>query len=321
MKHRLRADKTCLNCRRVVPERFCTHCGQENVQPRKPFYYLFTHFVEDLVHYDSSFYKTVKSLLFRPGGLTLEYLSGRRKTYVPPVKLYIFINFVTFFMVSLFYAGQNSDEDRAPVVAKSSTANLNDTLARKHTPAALRLGDYRSLREMDSVEALKPEAQRMTGLKYWYTRKVARAQEKYTVEQLQERFYEKFMATVPKAIFLYLPVFAFVLWVFQSKKRWLYYDHGVFTLHYFSFLLLTFSILATVEELTDFSDLISDWMWLPWVLLLGYWVFYFFRAHRRVYRESKLVSRTKSLAMFVVNLSLIVIFIVGVLLYSAIILD
>ncbi len=323
MEHRLRADKTCLNCRRVVPERFCTHCGQENVQPRRPFHYLFTHFVEDLVHYDSSFYKTVKALLFNPGRLTNEYLSGRRKSYVPPVKLYIFINLLTFFMISLFFSGHDGDSDLSIDLAGTPerVVKVDSTLAEKQTPAALRMGEYKSLREMDSVESRKPDSLKMTGIRYWYNRKAARAQEKYTVEQLQERFYEKFMSTVPKGIFLYLPVFALVLWIFQNKSRWLYYDHGVFTLHYFSFLLLTFSLLATVEELAGMIDFISDWMWLPWLMLLGYWILYFFKAHRRVYRESELISSTKSLAMFVVNLSLIFIFIVGVLLYSAIIID
>src|SRR5690606_38451168 len=122
MQHRPRADKTCLNCRRVVPERYCTHCGQENIQPRKSFHYLFTHFVEDLVHYDSSFYKTVKALLFRPGRLTNEYLIGKRKTYVPPVKLYIFISFLCFFILSFMTGGDDEPVDGQKIEAKKDIA-------------------------------------------------------------------------------------------------------------------------------------------------------------------------------------------------------
>ena len=59
-KHTLRKDMTCLNCRHVVEKRFCPNCGQENKHTRESFHYLFTHFIEDLTHYDGSFWKTIK---------------------------------------------------------------------------------------------------------------------------------------------------------------------------------------------------------------------------------------------------------------------
>ncbi|WP_313029343.1 hypothetical protein [Soonwooa sp.] len=47
---------------------------------------------------------------------------------------------------------------------------------------------------------------------------------------------------LPKALFIYLPIFAFFLWIFHNKKKWWYFDHDIFTLHYFSFLLRTILI-------------------------------------------------------------------------------
>ncbi|MGM5630438.1 DUF3667 domain-containing protein [Apibacter raozihei] len=64
-------------------------------------FYLFKHFAEDLVHYDSKFWQTIKYLLFYPGKLTNDYLSGKRKSQVAPVKLYIFISFLTFFVTAI----------------------------------------------------------------------------------------------------------------------------------------------------------------------------------------------------------------------------
>ncbi|UOU99680.1 DUF3667 domain-containing protein [Chryseobacterium daecheongense] len=112
MSHgKIREDKTCLNCGHVVEERFCPHCGQENVEPKQPFHYLFTHFIEDFTHYDGQFWKTIKYLLFRPGKLTKEYLAGKRQLYVAPVKLYIFISFITFFLPSLFSGSEEEMND------------------------------------------------------------------------------------------------------------------------------------------------------------------------------------------------------------------
>jgi len=96
-KNPLRKDKTCLNCNYVVDNRFCSNCGQENTDTRKTFFHLFVHFFEDLTHYENAFWKTIKNLLLRPASLTKEYLSGKRMSYLAPVRLYIFVSFVTFF--------------------------------------------------------------------------------------------------------------------------------------------------------------------------------------------------------------------------------
>jgi hypothetical protein len=100
-KSPLRKDKTCLNCRYVVENRFCPNCGQENTDTRKTFYHLFVHFFEDLTHYENAFWKTIKNLLFKPAALTKEYLSGKRLSYLAPIRLYIFISFITFFLIIL----------------------------------------------------------------------------------------------------------------------------------------------------------------------------------------------------------------------------
>lgn len=316
MEHRLRADKTCLNCRRVVPERFCTHCGQENVQPRRPFHYLFTHFVEDLVHYDSSFYKTVKALLFKPGRLTNEYLAGRRKSYVPPVKLYIFINFLTFFLISIMFGSDLAGKQEKPGGAKVTLSRQGEEEEQLDF-----YGEYRSVHEFDSIQAAKPPGQRLSGLRYWFERKLTRAQENYTRKEFTRRVLDTFKSSIPKALFLYLPVFAFLLWLFHGKKRWYYYDHGIFTLHYFSFLLLSLSMGFLLDAALAACNLPDELNVLWWAVICGYAFFYFFRAHSRVYQEKKWISRLKSLLMFCINFWLIIIFILGALLYSTINVD
>ena len=67
---KLREDKTCLTCGYVVEKRYCPNCGQENKEIKESFHYLFLHTIEDIVHYDSAFWKTIKFLLFSPAKLT-----------------------------------------------------------------------------------------------------------------------------------------------------------------------------------------------------------------------------------------------------------
>ena len=85
----LRKDKTCLNCRHVVENKFCPNCGQKNEDTRKTFHHLFVHFFEDLTHYENAFWRTIRNLLLKPASLTKEYLSGKRLSYLAPVRLYI----------------------------------------------------------------------------------------------------------------------------------------------------------------------------------------------------------------------------------------
>ena len=104
-KHPIRQDKNCLNCGQHVEHRFCPNCGQENADTRKTFHHLFVHFFEDLTHYENAFWRTIKNLLFKPAVLTKQYLSGKRLSYLAPVRLYIFISFLVFFVISVFPDG------------------------------------------------------------------------------------------------------------------------------------------------------------------------------------------------------------------------
>ena len=108
---------------------------------------------------------------------------------------------------------------------------------------------------------------------------------------------------LPKALFIYLPLFAFFLWIFHNKKKWWYFDHGVFTLHYFAFLLLNillFYMLYKISTLVEIS-VIKMLMNLLMLALLLYNMVYFFLSHQRVYRTKGFRSFLLGTALFMVN--------------------
>src|ERR1700743_593598 len=90
--HHLRHEKNCLNCGFRVEERFCSRCGQENVEPKESWVHLVGHFLADITHFDSKIFITIKDLVWRPGFLTREYAEGRRVRYLNPIRMYIFIS-------------------------------------------------------------------------------------------------------------------------------------------------------------------------------------------------------------------------------------
>lgn len=342
----LRKDKTCLNCRHVVENRFCPNCGQENTDTRKTFYHLFVHFFEDLTHYENAFWKTIKNLFLRPASLTKEYLSGKRLSYLAPVRLYIFISFVTFFVLSVF----PNKEDEIVNLNQTSTVKVKDkngkevdsVIFKKKMTVSELLEDqdkiseqkkisnaqqnegflnfgYSTVKELDSLQKYGPKNERLGDFEYDIVKKSLIVKAKYSRKELWEKFAEEAWHNFPKALFIYMPLFALVLWLFHGKKRWYYFDHGIFTLHYFSFLLLSALLVFFFKKLMNcFGDDPFVEVTKSFVSGIAYiWAFYyFFPAHHRFYGETRVISFLKSIAMFVINVILMTALLIAFLVYT-----
>lgn len=322
-KSKIRNDKTCLNCRYVVENRFCPNCGQENTDTRKTFHHLFIHFFEDLTHYENAFWRTIKNLLFKPSALTKEYLSGKRLSYLAPVRLYIFISFITFLLITIFPNTINSNENALKKEPKVTTKNKflqntiitkNDSVIKNQTNSKddiniLSFG-YESVEQLDSIQKHAPESEKLSDFNYWMNRKIQIVKKNNTQSEIIEKFISSFTHNLPKVLFVFMPIFAFFLWLFHSKKRWYYFDHGIFTLHYFSFLLLLFLLLFLINKgLSPFAALgiVSFIQIVINVIGTAWMIYYFFPAHHRFYGETRLISFIKSSLLFFINFILIII--------------
>lgn len=113
-----RKEKVCLNCNAQTHGRYCHVCGQENMEPKEPFWVLATHFIYDITHFDGKFFSTLKYLLFKPGYLSIEYLRGKRVSYLHPIRMYVFISAV-FFLIFFSFLQHDSlvelSAERTPI--------------------------------------------------------------------------------------------------------------------------------------------------------------------------------------------------------------
>lgn len=96
---KLRKEKNCLNCGHHVEETYCPHCGQENIELKEDAWHMITHAIADYFHFEHKFFGTIKPLLFKPGKLTVEYVAGKRASFLHPIKLYIFVSIVAFIIL------------------------------------------------------------------------------------------------------------------------------------------------------------------------------------------------------------------------------
>jgi hypothetical protein len=339
-KSKIRNDKTCLNCRYVVENKFCPNCGQENTDTRKTFHHLFIHFFEDLTHYENAFWRTIKNLLFKPAALTKEYLSGKRLSYLAPVRLYIFISFITFLLIAIFPGEINSSEKtiekKSTITTKNksfqNTITKNDSVKKNQTDSneeeegvqdfgynsveqldsiqTFQDFGYDSVEQLDSIQKNAPESKKLSDFSYWMNKKFQIVKENNTQSEIIEKFISSFTHNLPKVLFVFMPIFALSLWLFHNKKRWYYFDHGIFTLHYFSFLLLLFLLLFIINKgLTPFSEssLVSFIQIVINFIGIGWMIYYFYPAHHRFYGETRLISFIKSSLLFFINFVLIII--------------
>lgn len=322
--HKLRNDNECQNCGYTVDVAYCSKCGQQNTETRQSFHHLLTHFAEDLTHYDGAFWKTIKYLLFRPGRLTIEYLLGHRMRYVPPVKLYIFISFVTFFLMAIMAPDAEHDHKIADTNVDTELTLSEDGIkyeTETHDNSTkiekgIEIGNKRiyTVTQLDSVQNALSDKNKMPFYEY-YSNKVAL---KIGENNLSKRDLMIAAAhTLPKVLFIYMPIFAFWLWLMHGKKRWYFFDHGIFTLHYFSFLLLSITIIMVINWLLSYAFSIdaNTFVNIIRLLFLLYAFFYFFRSHRRFYGETRAISRIKSTVLFIINFICIAIICVVTLMY------
>ena len=218
----LRKEQDCLNCGTVVQGRYCHVCGQENTEPKETFWHMVTHFFYDITHFDGSFFVTLKDLLFKPGFLSREYMLGRRKKYLHPVRMYVFTSAV-FFLV-FFSLFQVSEHDISPVgnnakakeglkiakeevlknaKTKEDSADIAkglellgyekdedidfDTVSSNKGGIKFQFGrnvnNYATLKEYDSVQNSLPKEKRDAGITKMVTKKSVQLNEKYNGDQ------------------------------------------------------------------------------------------------------------------------------------------
>ena len=93
------AVQNCPECETPLTGKYCHACGEK---PPDSHDLSLKHFIEhgihELTHFDSKIFRTLKTLIFAPGALTADYLAGRKKRYVPPLRLFLVIFAISFFL-------------------------------------------------------------------------------------------------------------------------------------------------------------------------------------------------------------------------------
>lgn len=94
------APAACANCSAVLAGEYCHDCGQFAHNPLGSFKHAVEDVFESFWHLDGRIFRTLRNL-FLPGRVAGEYMAGHRVRYIPPLRLFVILSLLTFFVGKL----------------------------------------------------------------------------------------------------------------------------------------------------------------------------------------------------------------------------
>lgn len=119
--------EACRNCGAELYGEFCYACGQPRVGWVRHVRELGADFVDSVLNIDGRFPRTLVTLFFRPGRMTVDYLAGARGRYASPFRLFFVLCVLAFLLLQLGVdLGENQRND--PAVAAIETAPTEEAV-------------------------------------------------------------------------------------------------------------------------------------------------------------------------------------------------
>lgn len=192
---------------------------------------------------------------------------------------------------------------------KASAVGINvqkdDTTSKKRYRIADMAGkDYRTVGAYDSAQKALPKDKRDSWIEQSFTRRLILVDQKYDgdMKKFNAAVMDHALHSLPKLLFISLPIFAFILYVMYLRhRRFFYVTHVIFTIHFYVFVFLMLLFIFTNQKIGG----ALSW-WPTGLLAFAAWVymfFYLYKAMRRLYEQ----RRAKTVLKYFLLLFLILI--------------
>jgi hypothetical protein len=284
----------CKNCDAVLLGRFCANCSQAadvHVPTTKE---LVHELLEGITHSDSRLWRTLKTLWLKPGKLTEEFVAGRRVAYLPPFRLYLVLSVIFFLLASFVPIGVE-------------VVSFSDVLKPGHPATDASAAAAKSI--TSCAEANFPPHPA------WNPRI------RHVCEALQGEksgnWLHLVINTLPKAMFIFLPLIAFLNMLMYWRPRYRYAEQLLFFVHLHAFYFSVAILLLLIAEAADswpklegIAGFLSTA--LGWTLPV-----YSLLALHRVFRRSWLGTLFKGVVLFFVYSIVFGLTVAGVVVYAA----
>ncbi|TLY47112.1 MAG: DUF3667 domain-containing protein, partial [Gammaproteobacteria bacterium] len=314
-------------------------CGQSTVNPVRHVGHALEEVLESFWHLDGRIWRTLRDLI-SPGRVAVNYLAGHRARYVAPLRLFLVLTVVTFFVAKFtVHFGTVHVEEAGTLSTAKAAFERAKSVASLQRVRDERIGNIYIFpgAERDALigkinasaqkraEELQPGAQLRPPpasavtpgaveqnegdmptmapdfAKDWANRQTAHVRENLMrVQKDPELLSHAFLSAVPTVLFVLMPIFAFLLQVAYMRQKRLYLEHLVVALYSHAWLLLVLLAMCLLTAL----GAQNSWLETPtgWLnAALWLWVpIYLWLMQKRVYRQNGFITTLKFLQMGVV---------------------
>jgi hypothetical protein len=338
-----RPTPNCLDCGQALEPRYnyCPHCGQENNDRQLGLKTLIGDFLSNYFAVDSKLGRSVQHFFFRPGHLTRRFNEGKRVRYIHPMRLYLVISVLFFFLLSTLLSTQLQTAtlqaiNQQPAPAASINTPATDSKAALATPVSSDTASEKLSAETPSTaapaidqdfdfqdiilwmkdETLTDEMVMDSLMAHLDWAEVALSsptdkfffhQSRRVVQKDLDVFIPYILKNLPVMMFLLLPLFAaYLMFLFRNKPN-LYISHIIHALHIHAMAFLLLSLFLLIGWFSD-----TYFFWSIFFLI----TLYAFLSVKKVYQQGWRRTGLKFLALGFLYFNSLLIFVVLELTWS-----
>lgn len=225
---------TCANCGYNFKDadNYCPECGQKNHEIKIPVKHFIEEFIEHTFHLDSKIFKSIKLLVFYPGKLSVEFNEGKRIKYFTPLKLYILISIIFFFLLNLQTPKPLNTNEKE---SNFERANINFSFN------GISTNEIANLSEAQFDSLLQNRKIERTTYNNFMFNQLYKISNSSRVE-----FIHSLIKNISYMMFLLMPGFALLIYLFYKKKIQYYSESFIISVHFHSFIFLLFSVMILI---------------------------------------------------------------------------
>lgn len=324
------SHKRCLNCQTELQGEYCHTCGQhasKNMHSVKEFV---LEYLNNAFIWDPDFFRTLWSLLRKPGYLTNEYVSGKIVSHMHPLKLNMFLllTFITIFLLfkssddlnksihnitrnestysalqldilsndeyfiqQINESGRDTIQLYAPFYLSEWYPQLITNLESSASPTDYSLGIWKAA----VSHALIQEGVLIQHTKghYYFSEEIKKDMVSVdTMEDIWKEMVDVGTQHFPMIILLTAPILALLLNLFRRKKDNSKFKNVIFSLHYTAFLEASIILLYLIFLIVP----LPIWF-MQWFLIAGSCL-YLTISVRNVYYEDNNWGKAIKMALF-----------------------